>query len=172
MRAAPKRFLPNPRVRNDEYPRTPQSGFEGFPTFEKACGQAPRNRARRHVRRARFFPERKRRKNNSSRQEIARKIQRFSDFCCPLPPSRKIPRFSWWACCRKQFLRHAHIANKARKKRLHSVKKQATKAKRGIRSPDCQKTGPHGKSFSILPELRNHFQRHARFEPVVFPLLP
>ena len=31
------------------------------------------------------FPEHKRRENNSARQEIARKIERFSDFRSPLP---------------------------------------------------------------------------------------
>ena len=39
-----------------------------------------------------------------------------------------------WACCRKQFLRHAPFANKSREERRHSIKKQPAKAKKGIRS--------------------------------------
>ncbi len=55
----------------------------GFRLSKKPVGRFPPNRARRRVRRARFFPERKRRKNNSFGQEIARKIRRFSDFRSP-----------------------------------------------------------------------------------------
>jgi hypothetical protein len=61
------------------------------------------------------------------------------------------------ACCRKQFLRHALFANKSREKRQHSVKKQPSKAKRGIRSQGCRRTDPHVDSFSIFMSTTKPF---------------
>ena len=77
----------------------------------------------------------------SQRKIISHPPKRFFSF--PLSPRFKAtPIFTFffpqknksWACCRKQFLRHAPFANKSREERRHSIKKQPAKAKKRIRS--------------------------------------
>ena len=73
------------------------------------------------------------------------------------------------ACCRKQLLRHAHFANKSRKKQWHSVKKEPAKAKRGIRSQGCRKTDPPVYGFSIFARTTKPFWETLAFSAGCVP---